>query len=82
MLISSRQSKQKNAGGHTAIATTKFLAIGLNLQMRDTASAVTYDTINWTTNIKGMTPSSISFSALSCDANLVKTATTLLVVLW
>jgi hypothetical protein len=33
-------------GKHTAMATTKFFALGLNLQTRDIMSAVAYDMIN------------------------------------
>lgn len=58
----------------TAMATTKFFARFWNLHMRETPNAERYDTINWTINIKGITPSSTSFSAVSCEANLMKTA--------
>jgi hypothetical protein len=58
---------------HTAMATTKFLGRFLNLHRRDSIMAERYDTINCTMKMTGMTPSSTSFSAVSCDANLVKT---------
>lgn len=58
----------------TPMAVTKLEARRLKPKSRATIQATVHDTKVWTTKMTGMTASSTSLSALSCEASLVKTA--------
>lgn len=58
----------------TPIAMTKFFCRFLNPKNRETTSAHKYDIRVCTMKIKGMMARSTSFSAVNCEASLLKTA--------
>ena len=59
----------------TAMAVIKFFGLCfLKPNRRATMRAEAHDTSVWTTKMAGMIARSMSFSAVSCEASLVKTS--------